>query len=147
MSSTKKGKTLTEDIGEMARPDWTPEDAVALYMIDRWGDGYFDVDEQGELTVAPLQEQGASISIYKVLQEALAQGLLPPILIRFQDLARHRVRALNEAFLSAIEEFGYKGHYRGVYPLKVNQLHEVVEEILEAGRPYGFGLEAGSKCE
>lgn len=127
--------------------EWSKEEALSQYLIDRWGAGYFDIDDDGNMVVRPLQEQGASISIPGALQEALEEGLRPPLLIRFQDLLRHRVVTLNEAFASAIEDNQYKGTYRGVYPIKVNQLHEVVEEILDAGRPYSMGLEVGSKPE
>jgi arginine decarboxylase len=117
-------------------------------MIDRWGGGYFDVNDQGEMTVAPMQERGRRISIPEVVAAALGeQGLRAPLLIRFQDLLRHRVRTLNEAFVSAIGEHKFRGRYRGVFPIKVNQLREVVEEILDAGRPYHFGVEVGSKPE
>ena len=75
------------------------------------------------------------------------QNLGMPVLIRFQDIIRHRVEALNDAFRKSIAEFGYQGRYQGVYPIKVNQMREVVEEIVDAGRPFDFGLEAGSKAE
>lgn len=126
---------------------WTREEALSAYLIDRWGSEYFDVNEEGLLTVAPLQEKGARIPILHVVQEALEQGLKTPLLIRFQDLLRHRVETLNQAFQQAIEEQQYRGRYNGVFPIKVNQLREVVEEILDAGRPYSFGLEVGSKPE
>jgi len=127
--------------------EWSKQEALSQYLIDRWGAGYFNIDENGNMVVYPLQEQGAGISILEALQEALEEGLRPPLLIRFQDLLRHRVVVLNEAFKAAIEEHQYRGIYRGVYPIKVNQLHEVVEEILDAGRPYSMGLEVGSKPE
>jgi arginine decarboxylase len=131
-----------------SQPDtWTAADATALYMIDRWGRGYFDVREDGHITIAPLQERGRKIAIHDVVVAALEQGLRTPLLIRFQDLLQHRVRTLNEAFNRAIGEIKYRGTYRGVFPIKVNQLKEVVEEILEAGRPYHFGIEVGSKPE
>ena len=82
-----------------------------------------------------------------VIEEAKARGLKFPLLIRFQDILRHRVEAINTAFRNSISEFNYQGQYRGVFPIKVNQLREVVEEILDAGKPYGFGLEVGSKPE
>ncbi|UCF39327.1 MAG: biosynthetic arginine decarboxylase [Acidobacteriota bacterium] len=116
-------------------------------MIDRWGAGYFDVNLDGHLTVLPTGEEGPSISIFNVMQDAVGQGLKTPLLIRFQDLVRHRVRELNEAFRDAIQEFEYGKQYRGVYPIKVNQLREVVEEILDAGQPYRLGIEVGSKSE
>ncbi|KYG05733.1 arginine decarboxylase [Sorangium cellulosum] len=116
-------------------------------MIDRWGRGYFDVSPDGNLTVAPLQERGSKIAIRDVVDAALEQGLRTPLLIRFQDLLHHRVRALNEAFNKAIAESKFRGTYRGVFPIKVNQLREVVEEILDAGKTYHYGVEVGSKPE
>lgn len=127
--------------------DWTTDDAKALYLIDRWGGGYFDVNAEGNLTVAPLQERGKRIAIRDVVDAAIEQGLRAPMLIRFQDLLHHRVRQLNEAFSRAIADHKFRGTYRGVFPIKVNQLREVVEEILDAGRPYHFGVEVGSKPE
>ncbi len=95
----------------------------------------------------PRKGEGPGIDVTSVIEEAKAGGLGLPILIRFQDIIRHRVVALNEAFRKSISEFSYKGKYQGVYPIKVNQMREVVEEILDAGRPCDFGLEAGSKAE
>ena len=126
---------------------WTAEDSSSLYMIDRWGAGYFDVSPSGDLTVAPLQEGGIAIPIIDVLREAQTLNLQAPLLIRFQDLLRHRVETLNNSFNQAIAENGYRGTYRGVFPIKVNQLREVVEEILDAGKPFSYGLEVGSKPE
>jgi arginine decarboxylase len=134
---------------ESARHDeeWSVDDAISLYMIDRWGSGYFGATARGEMTVAPLKDKGAQISIMSVVREALSQGLHTPLVIRFQDLVRHRVESLNAAFSRAITENKYQGSYRGVFPIKVNQLREVVEEILDAGRPFSYGIEAGSKPE
>ena len=126
---------------------WTIEDATSLYMIDRWGAGYFGVDADGNMSVAPLQSKGISIPIIEVVREAQAMNLATPLLIRFQDLLRHRVETLNRAFQKAIAEHNYRNDYRGVFPIKVNQLREVVEEILDAGRPFHHGLEVGSKPE
>src|SRR5437762_11882907 len=126
---------------------WTADDSSALYMIDRWGAGYFGVNANGDLTVAPLQEGGVSIPIIDALRDAQALNLKAPLLIRFQDLLRHRVETLNTAFNKAIADHNYKGTYRGVFPIKVNQLREVVEEIIDAGKPFSYGLEVGSKPE
>jgi len=126
---------------------WSLEQSKQLYLIDRWGAGYFDVREDGDLTIAPLQERGRKISIREVVEAAQEEGLKTPLLVRFQDLLHHRVRALNEAFNSAIAENKFRGVYRGVFPIKVNQLREVVEEILDAGRPFHYGIEVGSKPE
>ncbi|HUP46871.1 MAG TPA: biosynthetic arginine decarboxylase [Thermoanaerobaculia bacterium] len=139
---------MTTQIEEsIAQKDWTVDDAVSLYMIDRWGGGYFDVNRDGALTVSPLQESAVSVPIIDVLKEAQVLSLATPLLIRFQDLLRHRVETLNSAFNRAIAEHNYSGVYRGVFPIKVNQLREVVEEILDAGRPFNYGLEVGSKPE
>ncbi len=127
---------------------WTIDDAKELYMIDRWGGGYFDVDEQGRITVAPLQARGGKVVLQDVVEMAIQEeGLKAPLVVRFQDMLHHRVRTLNEAFNRAIAENKYRGSYRGVFPIKVNQLREVVEEILEAGRPFHYGIEVGSKPE
>lgn len=130
-----------------ARQSWDIARARELYHIDRWGAKYFDINEEGHVVVRPLQEAGATVDLTDVVEEARARGLKFPLLIRFQDILRHRVEALNKAFQQSIQEFNYQGRYRGVFPVKVNQLREVVEEILDAGRPYDFGLEVGSKPE
>jgi len=129
------------------RTTWTIEDSSSLYMIDRWGAGYFGVNGEGELAVAPLQDRGTTIPIIDVVREAKGLNLETPLLIRFQDLVRHRVVGLNNAFNRAIADLGYKSQYRGVFPIKVNQLREVVEEILDAGKPFNYGVEVGSKPE
>src|SRR5271155_5911175 len=126
---------------------WTIDAARALYNIQRWGAEYFDINEAGHVIAKPLRDNGASVDLTDVIEEAKARGLKFPVLIRFQDILRHRVEAINKAFQSSIAEFNYQGKYRGVFPIKVNQLREVVEEILDAGKPFDFGLEVGSKPE
>src|SRR5688572_1862112 len=130
-----------------AGPKWDIQAARTLYNIDRWGAKYFDINENGRVICSPLQDAGASVDINDVIEEAKARGLKFPVLIRFQDILRHRVESINLAFRASIKEFNYQGEYRGVFPIKVNQLREVVEEILDAGRQYNFGLEVGSKPE
>jgi arginine decarboxylase len=126
---------------------WDVARAIQTYNITRWGDGYFGVNDAGHMTVRPIQDQGPALDLTKVVEEARGRGLQFPLLLRFQDLLRHRVQVLNEAFNAAIAEAGYQGIYRGVFPIKVNQLREVVEEIMDAGAPFKFGLEVGSKPE
>src|SRR3954470_10152316 len=127
---------------------WSVSDSLKLYNIENWGDQYFSINPAGNLTVHPRRGEGPGVDITQVVEEIRRdQGLGMPVLIRFQDIIRHRVVALNEAFKKSIAEFNYKGRYQGVYPIKVNQMREVVEEIIDAGRPYDFGLEAGSKAE
>src|ERR1700751_5826124 len=127
--------------------EWDVDAAIATYNVDGWGGGYFTVNPTGNVVAQPLQENGCSIDILEVVNEARARGLSFPLLIRFQDLLRHRVESINRAFQNAISEFGYRGAYRGVFPIKVNQLREVIEEIVDAGQQFHFGLEAGSKPE
>src|SRR6185312_2789243 len=129
------------------KTDWDVESAIATYNVDRWGGDYFTVNGNGNVEVRPLQDNGGSIDILEVVNEARSRGLAFPLVIRFQDLLRHRVESVNRAFQSAIAEFGYRGSYRGVFPIKVNQLREVIEEIVDAGAQFHFGLEAGSKPE
>ncbi len=126
---------------------WDIAAARTTYNIDRWGAGYFDIDDHGHVVAKPLREKGASVDLTDLIEEAKSRGLKFPLLVRFQDILRDRVAALNEAFRASIAEFAYKGIYRGVFPIKVNQLREVVEEILDAGKAYNFGLEVGSKPE
>ena len=128
-----------------ATTPWDIPTARSLYNIDRWGAGYFDVNEAGNVVVTPLREKGSSIEIADIIEEARERKLQFPLLIRFQDILRDRVAHLNNAFRNSITEFQFKGSYRGVFPIKVNQLREVVEEILDAGKAYNFGLEVGSK--
>jgi arginine decarboxylase len=127
--------------------EWDVDAAIATYNVDGWGGGYFTVNATGNVVARPLQENGGTIDILEVVNEARNRGLSFPLVIRFQDLLRHRVETVNRAFQNAITEFGYKNEYRGVFPIKVNQLREVIEEIVDAGQQFHFGLEAGSKPE
>jgi arginine decarboxylase len=130
-----------------AVPPWDIQAARNLYNITRWGAKYFDINEGGRVIARPLHENGASVDLTDVIEEAKGRGLKFPLLIRLQDILRHRVESINQSFRNSISEFNYQGKYRGVFPIKVNQLREVVEEILDAGKPYQFGLEVGSKPE
>lgn len=126
---------------------WSIQDARNLYNIHRWGADYFDINEAGHVVAKPQREAGAAVDLTDVVGEAKGRGLKFPVLVRFQDILRHRVESINLAFRNAIQEFEYQGSYRGVFPIKVNQLREVVEEILDAGRKFDYGLEVGSKPE
>ena len=132
---------------EKMKNEWDVEAAIATYNVDRWGGDYFTINEAGNVVARPLQEKGGAIDLLEVVNEARARGLGFPLVVRFQDLLRHRVEAVNCAFQNAMTEFGYKNSYRGVFPIKVNQLREVIEEIVDAGAQFHFGLEAGSKPE
>src|SRR5436190_1561448 len=129
--------------GQM-KNEWDVDAAIATYNVDGWGGGYFTINATGNVVAQPLQQNGGTIDILEVVNEARNRGLSFPLVIRFQDLLRHRVETVNRAFQNAITEFGYKNEYRGVFPIKVNQLREVIEEIVDAGQQFHFGLEAGS---
>ena len=125
---------------------WSAAQSEDFYGFKRWGSGHFSVGDNGQVHVDPLAD-GRKVSIKDVIDEAVEMGMQAPYVIRFQDLLRHRVEQLNKLFRKAIEEEEYEGRYRGVFPIKVNQLREVVEEIVDAGEQFGYGLEAGSKPE
>jgi len=125
---------------------WSAAKSEELYGFKRWGSGHLSVDDAGFLNVQPLAD-GRGIRALDVINEAVGMGLKAPLVIRFQDLLRHRVAQLNGVFNKAIKQEGYKGSYRGVFPIKVNQLREVVDEIVAAGKDFNYGLEAGSKPE
>ena len=126
---------------------WTTKDAAELYRVDAWSDGFFAVNDSGHIEVRPFGDDQLTIDINDVVAELGQRGVRFPVLLRFQDVLRARVKRLNEAFAGAIREAGYQNAYHSIYPIKVNQLHEVVEEVLDAGRPYGLGLECGSRAE
>ena len=125
---------------------WSAAKSEEHYGFKRWGSGHVSVDDEGFVNMQPLVD-GRGIRVLDVVHEALGMGLKAPMVIRFQDLLRHRVAQINQCFAKAIKEEGYKGDYRGVFPIKVNQLREVVDEIVAAGKEFNYGLEAGSKPE
>jgi arginine decarboxylase len=126
---------------------WTLADALETYGIRNWGSPYFGVNEKGHVCVHPDGPQAPSLDLKELVDEVRRRGIGLPLLLRFTDVLRHRVIHLNEAFRKAIAEHNYKGNYRGVYPIKVNQHRYVVETIVDTGKQYGYGLEAGSKPE
>jgi len=125
---------------------WNADAARAQYAISHWGEGYFDVDERGRLSVRPRGVDGAAVALPEIVEAARARGSRLPLLVRFADILRHRLERLQGAFASAMREWNYAGGYSAVYPVKVNQQKGVVGELAAAGRT-GFGLEAGSKPE
>ena len=138
---------MMDDATSKKNSEWTIEDARGVYNIDRWGAEYFGINAAGRVVARPQKAAGAEVDLMEVLTTARQRGLKAPLLVRFQDILRHRVEAICAAFGKSIEAHDYRGRYRGVFPVKVNSLREVVEEILDAGRPHGFGLEVGSKPE
>ena len=126
---------------------WTVSDAAELYDVRRWGAGYFSVNAAGNLCVHPTKEPNRSIDMKQLVDDLQLRGIDLPILIRFAEILKHRLGEIHGAFQQAMKEHQFKGQYCCVYPIKVNQQRQVVEEVLEFGRPFNFGLEAGSKPE
>ena len=134
-------------MGTDSRAAWSSAETAELYEVDRWGKGYFLVGENGNLQVRPCRESSGTIDLKELIDQLQVRGLDLPILLRFNGLLEDRIRRINEVFQRAIEDNEYTGKYRCVYPIKVNQQRSVVQKIVEYGREFGFGLEAGSKPE
>ncbi len=126
---------------------WTVKDSIELYNVGGWGRDFFTINEKGNVEVTPAGPGSVPIDLKELVDDLRSRGLNLPILIRFSDILRTRVEQLFGAFSQAIAENEYKGAFRGVYPIKVNQQRHVVEELMEYGRPFNLGIEAGSKPE
>jgi arginine decarboxylase len=126
---------------------WSPQRASDLYDVASWGKGYFSVGDNGHIRVHPEKDPARSIDLKELIDTLVLRGIGLPILVRFADILKHRLGELHGAFAAAIAEHKYQGGYCCVYPIKVNQQRQVVEEVLEFGKPFHFGLEAGSKPE
>jgi len=137
--------TLPEEADSEA---WTIESARTLYNIEGWGIGFFDINEAGHVVVRPdAKDSGRELDLFELANDLEAQGVGLPLLLRFSDILRSRIEALNEKFSRAREEYGYDGAYTTVFPIKVNQQRHVIEEIVEFGKASSVGLECGSKPE
>lgn len=128
---------------------WDYRDSSELYGVEDWGNGYFGVNKQGMVTVRleDGKEGMKDVCLHDIVTGLAERGMNVPVLLRFRDLLRCRIAELNESFRKAIKEAKYGGDYRGVYPIKVNQQQQIVEEVVSYGEKYDYGLEAGSKPE
>jgi len=126
---------------------WSVHDASELYEVSRWGHGYFSVNSAGHVQVHPTKDPARSIDLKELVDRLQLRGISLPVLVRFTDILEHRLGEIHAAFQGAISQHQYQGGYSCVYPIKVNQQRQVVEEVLNFGRRYKFGLEAGSKPE
>ncbi|WP_341900565.1 biosynthetic arginine decarboxylase [Synechococcus sp. UW140] len=126
---------------------WTSADSAALYGLERWGDPYFSVNSCGHVIVQPRGDRGGSLDLVELVEGLQNRNLHLPLLIRFDDILEDRLERLHAAFERAIAQYGYGGRYQGVFPVKCNQQRHVVEQLVESGRRWNFGLEAGSKAE
>ncbi|WP_259725954.1 biosynthetic arginine decarboxylase [Synechococcus sp. CS-1332] len=134
--------------GPSGRADaWSAADGAALYGIDRWGEPYFSVGARGHVMVQPRGDRGGSLDLVELVRELQGRDLTLPLLIRFDDILEDRLERLHGAFERAITQYGYEGRYQGVFPVKCNQQRHVVEQLVESGHRWHFGLEAGSKAE
>ena len=131
-----------------AAPGWTIQKSAELYQIRGWGEPYFGISEKGTVEVSPDPERPTrKIDLHELVQDLEARGLDLPLLIRFSDVLQDRIRRLNQCFGKAIKDYDYPGIYRGVFPVKVNQQKHLIDEVVEFGQPWNYGLEAGSKPE
>ena len=127
---------------------WDVDDSRELYNIRNWGAGYFDVSPEGEAIIYPFgQGKGPSLSIPEVIRGMRERGYDMPVLLRVENILDSQLNLLHDSFRKAVKSLGYKGKYRGVFPIKVNQQQQVVENIAEFGERYHHGLEVGSKAE
>jgi arginine decarboxylase len=132
---------------EEPKAAWTIEDSEHLYRINGWGEPYFSISAAGHVTVAPQGDRGGSLDLYELVESLKQRKLALPLLIRFSDILEHRIERLNACFAKAIARYNYDGIYKGVFPVKCNQQKHLIEDLVKFGKPYQFGLEAGSKPE
>jgi arginine decarboxylase len=147
MSTIANGRSTPSTPSTSSTRAWSVQDASELYEVARWGHGYFSVSGAGHVQVHPTKDQAKSIDLKELIDRLQLRGISLPVLVRFTDILRHRLGEIHAAFQSAIAQNQYQGTYSCVYPIKVNQQRQVVEEVLDFGRAYKFGLEAGSKPE
>lgn len=126
---------------------WSIEDSENLYRIQGWGEPYFSINAAGNITVSPRGDRGGSLDLYELVSALKRRNIGLPVLIRFSDILEDRIERLNACFSRAIARYNYPNVYRGVYPTKCNQHRHIVESLVRYGKPYQFGLEAGSKPE
>lgn len=127
---------------------WNKEKAKELYNIKNWSESYFTINDEGDVAVKPFKRNSqVSVSLTEILSGLKERGIEMPVLLRFEDILDSQITYLNNSFNNAIKSLNYNGNYRGVYPIKVNQQQQVVEEIAKFGQKYHHGLEVGSKAE
>lgn len=129
------------------KAQWTIQDSLEHYLISRWGQPFFSINEKGNLICTPKKNVSDSIDLKELLDDLKKRGLKPPLLIRFNDILASQVESLATSFKTCIEEYNYNATYRSVMPIKVNQQRHVVEQLVKHGQAYNLGLEAGSKPE
>ena len=133
--------------GPVTPRPWSIDDSNDLYAVRSWGGGYFGINAAGHVVCHPNRDAGREIDLYEVVRQLGARDFTAPMVLRFSDILRDRLRSLHDAFAAAIAENDYKNRYSAVFPIKVNQQRLVVEEVYRGSADLGFGLECGSKPE
>lgn len=144
---TASEPTLVHPTQATPQKSWTIEESEELYRITGWGEPYFSINAAGHVTVSPQGDRGGSLDLFELVNGLQKRNLNLPLLIRFSDILEDRIERLNAAFSKAIARYNYNGVYKGVFPVKCNQQRHLVESLVKFGKPYQFGLEAGSKPE
>ncbi|MDR0422223.1 MAG: biosynthetic arginine decarboxylase [Proteiniphilum sp.] len=126
---------------------WRIEDSEELYNINGWGNGYFSVNEKGHVQVTPRKQAGSSVDLCELMRELYLRDVSSPVLIRFPEILDNRIEKISQSFAIASEEYEYHARNYIIYPIKVNQMRQVVDEIVSSGKRFNIGLEAGSKPE
>ena len=147
MATPAAAQTPSDKGAMLEKAGWTTADSADLYGVDEWGKPYFSVNDKGHIQISPQGDQGPVMDLVDLVKGLQGRNLSLPLLIRFDNILEDRLRHLHQAFEKAIEKYAYAGRYQGVFPVKCNQQRHVVEQIMETGRPWHFGLEAGSKAE
>ena len=145
-STHANGSTSVPDEREDTQK-WTIDDSEDLYRIKGWGDPYFTINENGNITVSPQGDRGGSLDLHKLVEGLKQRDFQLPLLIRFSDILEDRLERINACFAKAIARYSYEGTYQGVFPTKCNQQRHIVEDLVRFGKSYQFGLEAGTKPE
>ena len=133
--------------GAVTPRPWSIDDSNDLYAVRSWGGGYFGINAAGHIVCHPGRDAAREIDLYEVVRQLGARDLTAPMVLRFSDILRDRLKSLHDAFAAAIAENDYKNRYSAVFPIKVNQQRLVVEEVYRGSAHLGFGLECGSKPE
>ena len=138
---------MTHSKSKISHNEWTIEDSLKTYDLDKWGDKYFSINTNGNLSISPDGRSNKKIDMLQLIQELKSREINPPLIIRFNDILKDRILELNNCFSKAIKNYNYQNSYQGVFPIKCNQQKNIIEKIIDYGYPWNFGLEVGSKTE
>ncbi|MGL5836539.1 MAG: biosynthetic arginine decarboxylase [Waterburya sp.] len=147
ISPSQQHNLTVADIPLVSERNWTVADSAHLYNIEGWGEPYFGINQSGNVTVTPQGLEGEPIELVEIIESLRSQAVGLPLLIRFPDILADRLARLQNAMDQAIARYEYQGKYQGVFPIKCNQNRQLIEALVDYGKPYQFGLEAGSKPE